>query len=80
MGRVGVCMLLCCSQIHYSHMVAQKQARGLWGLSCARKAKDLRASEREEHGHGEGVSTEDVRESAVCTYTVVCSRKAVRHL
>ena len=34
-GRVGVCMLLCCSQIHYSHMVAQKQARGLRGLGCA---------------------------------------------
>ena len=25
MVRVGVCMLLCCSQIHYSHMVAQKE-------------------------------------------------------
>jgi hypothetical protein len=28
MGRVWVCMLLCCCQIHYGHMVAQKQARG----------------------------------------------------
>ena len=35
----GVCMLLCCSQIHYSHMVAQKQAHDL-GWS-ARKTKGL---------------------------------------
>ena len=55
MGRVGVCMLLCCSQIHNSHMVAQKQAQGLGGLGCAKKPKDLSASEREERGRGEGV-------------------------
>jgi hypothetical protein len=36
MGRVWVCMLPCCSQIHYSHMVAQKQAQGVGGLGCAK--------------------------------------------
>ena len=81
MGRVWVCMLICCSQIQYRKMVAQKQALGLWGLGCAKKPKDLSASEREERGHGEGVSTEIVNESALCTtYDVVCSRKAARHL
>jgi hypothetical protein len=39
MGRVWVCMLLCCSQIHYRHMVAYKQTRGLGGLGCAKNQK-----------------------------------------
>jgi hypothetical protein len=54
MGRVCVCMLLYCSRIHYNHMVAQKQTRVLWGLSYAKKPKDLSGSEREDRGHGEG--------------------------
>ena len=45
------------------------------GIDLHKKPKDLSASEREERGYGEGVSTEDV-----CTYDVVCSRKAARHL
>ena len=43
------------------------------GVELSKKPKDLSASEREERGYGEGVSTEDV-----CTYDVVCSRKAAR--
>jgi hypothetical protein len=54
MGRVLVCMLLCCSQIQLSIAI--------W----SRKSE-------------EGVSMEDVRESALC-YDVVCSRKAAGHL
>ena len=50
------------------------------GVGLRKKTKDQSASEREEREHGEGVSTEDVRESALCTYDVVCSRKAARHL
>ena len=51
------------------------------GVELRKKPKDLIASEREERGYGEGESTEDVRESALCTtYDVVCSRKAARHL
>ena len=42
MGRVWVCILLYFSQIHYSHMVAQKQAQG---LGCAKK-QGPRESER----------------------------------
>ena len=49
------------------------------GVELSKKPKDLSASEREERGYGEGVSTEDVRES-VLWYDVVCSRKVVRHL
>ena len=49
-------------------------------VDLRKKPKDLSASEREECGHGEGVSTEDVRESTLCTHDVVCSRKTVRHL
>jgi hypothetical protein len=42
---------------------------------------DLSASEREDRGYGEGVSTENVNESVLCTtYDVVCSRKTVRHV
>jgi hypothetical protein len=37
------------------------------------------ASEREERGYGEGVSTEDVRERSLW-YDVVCSRKTDHHL
>jgi hypothetical protein len=51
-------MILYCSQIQYSHMVAQKQARDLWGLGLRKKTKDLSAlsaSHIEERGHGEGV-------------------------
>ena len=51
------------------------------GVELRKKPKDLSASEREERGHGEGVSTENVNESALCTtYDVVCLRKAARHL
>ena len=50
------------------------------GVEVHKKPKDLSVSEREERGYGVGVSTEDVRESALCTYGVVCSRKADRHL
>ena len=51
------------------------------GVELSKKPKDLSASEREERGYGEGVSTENVNESALCTtYDVVCSRKAARHL
>ena len=46
MGRVWVCMILCCSQIQYIHMVAPKQAQGL-GVELRKKSKDLSASERE---------------------------------
>ena len=85
MGREWVCMLLCCSQIQYIHMVTEKETRDLRGLSVIvidprKKPKDLSVSEREDREHGEGVSTEDVRESTLCTYDVVCSRKAARHL
>ena len=31
-GEVGMCILLCFSQIQYSHMVTQKQTRDLGGL------------------------------------------------
>ena len=44
------------------------------------KGPECNSSEREECCHGEGVSTEDVRESALCTYDVVYSRKTTRHL
>ncbi len=51
------------------------------GVGPNKKPKDLSASEREERGYGEGVSTENVNESVLCTtYDVVCSRKAARHL
>ena len=51
------------------------------GVGLHKKPKDLSASEREERGYGEGVSTEDVRESAFCTTCDgVCSRKAARKL
>ena len=39
MGRVVMCMLLCFSQIHYSHMVTQKQTRDLGGLGCAKNQR-----------------------------------------
>ncbi len=42
-----------------------------------KKPMDLRGSEREERGYGEGVSTEDVRES-VLWYDVVCWRHSGR--
>ena len=45
------------------------------GVDLRKNPKDLSPSEIEERGYGEGVSTEDV-----CTYDVVCSRKAARHL
>ncbi len=50
------------------------------GVGLRKKPKDLSASDREERVYGEGVSTEDVRESAICVYVVVCSRKVSRHL
>ena len=49
------------------------------GVDLCKRPKDLSASERGKHGHGEGVSTEDVRES-VLWYDVVCSRKSTHHL
>ena len=36
------------------------------GVELHKKPKDLSAHEREERGYGEGVSTEDVRESVLC--------------
>ena len=51
------------------------------GVGLRKKPKDLSVGEREDRGYGEGVSTENVNESALCTtYDVVCSRKAARHL
>ena len=47
MGRVGVCMLLYCSQIHYSHMVVQKQTRVL-GVGLCKKSKGPEYHERED--------------------------------
>ncbi len=48
-----MCMLLCCSQIHYSLIVAKAGARpGGW---AAQTTKGPSASEREERGHGKGV-------------------------
>ena len=38
-GRVGMCMLLWWSQIHYSHMVTQNQVRGLWGLTYTKNQR-----------------------------------------
>ena len=40
---------------------------GMWsvGVGLRKQPKDLSVSEREERGHGEGVSTEDVRESVL---------------
>ncbi len=67
------------SQIQYNQMVTQKETRDLWGVGLSKKPKDLSPSEREECGYGEGVSTEDVRESALW-YDVVCSRKETRYL
>ena len=46
------------------------------GVDLWKTPKDLHTSEREDRGYGEGVSTEDVRES-VLWYDVVCSRKTV---
>ena len=37
------------------------------GVGLCKKPKDLSVSEREKSGYGEGVSTENVNESAVCT-------------
>ncbi len=54
MGRVRGCMLLCCSQIQYSHMVeaCTRPVR----IELRKKPKDLSASEKkEERGHGKGV-------------------------
>ena len=48
-------MLLCRSQIHYSHMVAQKQGTKTVGVGLRKKPKDLSTSEREERGYGKGV-------------------------
>ena len=45
-------------------------------VGLRKKPKDLSG---EESGNGEGVSTEDTRES-VLWYDVVCPRKEVRHL
>ena len=50
------------------------------GDGLRKKPKDLSASEREERGDGKSVSMGDVRESALCTYDVVCSQKAARHV
>ncbi len=49
-----MCMILCCSEIQDSHMVAQKQARGLRVGMC-KKLKDQSAQESKERGHGKGV-------------------------
>ena len=69
MGRVGMCIVIC-----YSHIVrstvdiwSRKRRYETCGVEVWKKPKDLSASEREERGHGKGVSTEDVRESALCT-------------
>jgi hypothetical protein len=51
------------------------------GVGLRKKPRDLIASEREERGYGEGVSTESVNDSVLCTtYDVACSPKAARHL
>ena len=51
------------------------------GVGLRKKPKDLTASKKEERGYGEGVCTENVNESALCTtYDVVCSRQVARHL
>ena len=55
MGRVGGCILLRWSQIHYNHMVTEKQGRVLPGVDLCKKPKDLSASERQDRGHGKGV-------------------------
>ena len=34
MGRVWVCMLLCCSKIHSGHVIAQNQAQDLDGWAA----------------------------------------------
>ena len=41
------------------------------GVELRKKPKDLSVSETEDHGYGEGVSTEDVGESTLW-YDVVC--------
>ena len=53
-----MCILLCCSQIHYRYLVAQKQTRDL-GVGLRKKTKDLIVSEREECGHGKGAGVYD---------------------
>ena len=55
MRRVGLCMLLCCSQIQYIHMVGQKENTRTGGVGLSQKPMDLSASEREDRGHGKGV-------------------------
>ena len=54
MGRVWVCMILYCSQIHYIHMVASKSNTRTEGVGLRKKPKDLSAHESEQRGHGEG--------------------------
>ncbi len=60
------------------HMVGQKSVTSPGGVGLRKKPKDLSSSEREDRGYGEGVSTEDVGESVLCT--MVCSQKTVYHL
>ena len=47
------------------------------GVGLRGKKKDLSEGEREKREFGEGVSTEDVRESPLCTYVYIFRR--VRH-
>ena len=75
---VGACATLLQSYTVESYGYS-KAATSPGGVELHKKPKDLRSSEREERGYGEGVSTEDVRESALW-YDVVCSRKTAYHL
>ena len=75
LGSMWVCVLLCCSQIHVvqSYGRSKSDTRTL-GVEIRKKPKGLSGSDREECGYGEGVSTDNVNESALCTtYDVVCS-------
>ena len=75
--RRDVYVILLQSDTVQSYGRAKADTRSV-GVDLGKKTKDLSASERVERGHGEGVSTEDVRESVLCTYDVVYSRKETR--
>ena len=65
-------------------MVAQKQARVLWGLSCAKKPKDLSAHESDKRGHGKGggVYTTLLQSDTVQSYgrTKTVTRTVAEHV
>jgi hypothetical protein len=81
----GGCGCVCySSSVRYSTDIWSHKSRyktcGGWTWLC-KKPKDLIVSEREERGRGQGVSTENVNESALSTtYDMVCSRKTSHHL